>query len=169
MSATSDYTIWRDGRLLGHTDLALPITTEGNRGGRLRVTPNFAEVWTEIGPIAKRLSEATRAFGAEFTANADLAALFARMSPGKTDEERERAHAQLARFAVIVQMREMHAAMQAFGLELRDGSGALIPTRSIVLSEFSIPLPVPVEAINAEMRAHGVDMEFPMYIVAISE
>ena len=45
------YSIWRQGVLLGRTDLAARSPGPNARAGRLETTADFDTVWHEIGPV----------------------------------------------------------------------------------------------------------------------
>ena|SRR5688572_1859329 len=159
-----NYTVWRHGVLLGQTDLAMSSPGPNWQAGQLEPTIEFERAWSELAPTIEELMAAMVAVG---SAIADL-------PPPATDEDPaergRRVHEWLAGHPGGARLRAASEAMSLLGLELRDATGGLVATESIMIQEIRPPAWVTPEAIARhvdEARSAGLDGRLPAYFVVV--
>jgi hypothetical protein len=149
------YTLWTNGRSLGYASPELPQPTATSFSGFFYPSDAFASVGVALLALSEAVPGLARDMGP---------ALEAAAAADVPPEERGRGIQEALRSDPAARrLSELHLAVKALALELRDEAGVLMPARDISIGR--LPLQVPLDAAREDAAAMG--HAFSEFVVAV--
>ena len=160
------FTVWYAGRLLGTSTLDVASVGPGSRTGFLKTSDDFAEVWTDIGPVFREVREVTHALFNDPQLAAEM-----RPDPSLSrDEVGRRVHEALVANPLAQRLIEARARATTVGLEVRDIEGQVIPCTHVFVQELTPPEFIPPDVFQqgiADAAEGGLELSWPCYVVSV--
>ena len=159
------FTIWRQGVVLGTTELSMRSPGPATRVGYLDPTDDFERAWPQLGPVVGEFLAAGASIGAVAVAAPSNAI-------ADPVERGRRAYEELSKHPGVARLRAANEAVISLGLELRDSHGNVVPTRMLMIQPIRIPDWISDEIIERhreEARAEGLELPGPRFMVVVWE